>query len=137
MSRQSVGSACCILAFTWWFFPGIFSHPTPTPAVQPTPKAAATHVPPQILRVDLSKSDIGAGDYVTGEVVTSDNVASVKVLLIGQTIDLTRKRTGHFPIYFTVPTPVPFFFKGPQSVEFVARNATGERVSKTISFRVH
>ncbi len=107
------------------------------PAVQATPKPKPTHVPPQILRVDLSKSDIGAGDYVTGEVVTSDNVAGVTALIIGQTIDLTRTRAGHFPIYFTVPAPVPFFFKGPQTVEFVARNSTGERTTKTINFHVH
>lgn len=95
------------------------------------------HAPPQILRVDLSKIDIGAGDHVTGEVVTSANVKTVHALIVGQSVDLTRSRVGHFPIFFTVPAPVPFFFKGDQSVEFIARDATGARTSRTISFHVH
>jgi hypothetical protein len=122
-----------LLAFSWWLFPNVFSHPTPTPA----PHATPAHAPPQILRVDLSKIDIGAGDHVTGEVVTSENVKTVHALIVGQSVDLTRARAGHFPIFFTVPTPVPFFFKGDQSVEFIARDASGARTSKTISFHVH
>jgi hypothetical protein len=124
-----------LLAFTWWFFPGIFSHPTPSPS--PVPQATPVRAQPQILRVDLSTFDIGGGDRVTGEVVTTDNVATVRAIIVGQTISLARSRVGHFPIYFTVPSPVPFFFKGKQSVEFVARDAFGTRATKTISFHVH
>lgn len=80
---------------------------------------------------------MGAGDHVTGEVVTSSNVKTVKAIIIGQTINLTRSRAGHFPITFSVPAPVPFFFKGDQKVEFVAFNPQGDKVTRTISFHVH
>lgn len=111
-----------------WFWPWA---PTQTPA------PLASREPPQILRVDLSKTDMGAGDHVTGEVVTSPDVKTVKAVIVGQTVNLTRSAVGHFPITFVVPTPVPFFFKGRQQVEFIAANARGDKVTRTISFHVH
>jgi hypothetical protein len=111
-----------------WFWPW---------APKPTPVPPPRHDPPQIIRVELSKTDMGAGDHVTGEVVTSANVKTVKAIIIGQTITLTRSRAGHFPIAFSVPTPLPVFFKGDQDVEFIAFNTSGEKVTRTISFHVH
>ncbi|GEM_PF-2257894 len=122
-----------LVAIGWWLLPNVFSHSTPTPP----PRPSSSRTAPRILRVELSKLDIGAGDHVTGEVVTSPNVKTVKALIVGESINLTRSRVGHFPIFFTVPTPVPFFFKGNQSVEFVALDASGAKATKTINFHVH
>jgi hypothetical protein len=119
-----------LLAVTWWIWPWA-PHPTPLPS------AAPTHAALQIIRIDLSKLDMGAGDHVTGDVVTTPDVRTVKALIIGQTINLTQSRVGHFPIAFTVPAPLPVFFRGEQSVEFVAFDRKGRKVSRTISFHVH
>lgn len=77
-----------------------------------------------------------AGDDVRGDVVTTPDVSRVNAVIIGQAIALRRVRPGHFEIHFGVPWIVPFFFKGTQQVEFVARNPAGLKATKSISFEV-
>lgn len=117
-----------LLASSWWIFPW---------QSQPTPPPTSARESPQILRIDLSKSDIGGGDHVSGDVVTTPDVSVVRAIIVGQIVKLRRSRIGHFEIAFTVPEPVPFFFKGTQSVEFVALDAAGDKASRTVSFHVH
>jgi hypothetical protein len=107
------------------------------PAVHPSVKPTITKAhPPLIYAVRLSKTDIGEGDYVTGEVITSNNVVSVHALIIGQSVPLPRKRSGHFYLFFTTPA-FPFFLKGNQSVDFEALTADGTKVKHTVTFHVH
>jgi hypothetical protein len=107
------------------------------PPVRPSVKPAITKAhPPLIYAVRLSKTDIGQGDYVTGEVITSNNVVRVYALIIGQSVPLPRKSSGHFILFFTTPA-FPFFLKGNQSVDFEAKTADGAVVKRTVTFHVH
>jgi hypothetical protein len=108
--------------------------PPSRPSVKPT-VTKGVH-PPVIYAVRLSKTDIGEGDYVTGEVITSNNVTSVHAIIIGQSVPLPRKRSGHFYLFFTTPA-FPFFLKGNQSVDFEAKTADGTSVKHTVTFHVH
>lgn len=107
----------------------------PPPRPSATPRPAKVH-PPAIYAVRLSKTDIGEGDYVTGDIITSHNVTSVYALIIGQKVPLPRKSSGHFILYFTTPA-FPWFLKGNQSVDFLAKTADGASVKRTVTFHVH
>jgi hypothetical protein len=90
---------------------------------------------PRIVAVEISRQTVHAGDRVVGSVLTSSNVASVEARIGGYAVSLTKVSVGHFALTYTVG-PLPWFIRGPFTMQVIARNARGDADRRSIPLTV-
>lgn len=105
---------------------------TASPTLDLRPDAA-----PRILRVALSKTAFHPGETIAGTVTTSSNVASVEAR-IGSFFGISVPKTGvgRFDLRYRVPSFVPPFWRGPMTLQLIARNTRGDRVVRKIPISI-
>jgi hypothetical protein len=100
--------------------------PPPKKVPRVKPNAA-----PEILDVAVSETTVHSGDKVFGRVVTSSNVASVEARIGGYAMSLAKVGVGRFELTYTV-APLPWFVHGNFTMQVIARNTRGDKVTRDV-----
>lgn len=110
----------------------VITRSTPGPAEI----AAAENAPPQIVGLQLDKTDVHGGDVVSGVVRTSLNTASVEARIGGYGISVPKVGAGRFALRYAVPN-LPFFLKRTYDMVVIARNTAGVKAEKVVPITIH
>jgi hypothetical protein len=114
------------------------------PTTTPSP-AAHKHVvvpmrspdaPPQIVDVEVNRTDVGSGDTLWGKVLTSSNVASVEVRVANIGVGLNKVGVGRFTLAYRLGS-IPFFVHGTYPMHIIARNSRGDKIERTLPLTIH
>ncbi len=99
------------------------------------PSPPGADAPPEILKLDLNKTDLHGGDVMAGTVQTSLNTASLEARIANFSISVPKVSPGLFALSYTVPN-VPFFFHGTYSLDLIARNTAGVATKRSVPITI-
>jgi hypothetical protein len=109
--------------------------PTASPTPSPTDDALPADAPPRILGVSISKTVFGIGDVISGTMTTTSNVASVEARIGTFGISVPKTGVGRFELNYQVPS-IAYLFRGPLTLELIARNSRGDRAVRDVHITI-